>query len=52
MNAAIATKRGLMSIQGASLFVDVVGHGYPLVLMHGDPGADHYTLLLFRAPTS
>jgi proline iminopeptidase len=31
-----------------SLFVDVVGHGYPLVLMHGGPGADHLTLLPFR----
>jgi proline iminopeptidase len=30
------------------LFVDVVGHGYPLVLMHGGPGADHWTLLPFR----
>jgi proline iminopeptidase len=31
-----------------SLFVDVVGHGYPLALMHGGPSADHWTLLPFR----
>jgi proline iminopeptidase len=31
-----------------SLFVEVVGHGYPLLLMHGGPGADHWTLLSFR----
>lgn len=31
-----------------SLFVDVVGHGFPLVLMHAGPGADHYTLVPFR----
>jgi proline iminopeptidase len=37
-----------MPIRGASLFVKVVGHGYPMVLMHGGPGADHTTLLPFR----
>ena len=34
-----------MSIRGVSLFVKVVGHGYPLVLMHGGPGLDYTTLL-------
>jgi proline iminopeptidase len=34
-----------------SLFVDVVGHGYPLLLMHGGPGADHWSLLPFRRCT-
>ena len=37
-----------MSIRDVSLFVDVVGHGYPLLLMHGGPGADHWTMLPFR----
>jgi proline iminopeptidase len=37
-----------MSIRGVSLFIDVAGHGYPLVLMHRGPGADHCTLLPFR----
>jgi proline-specific peptidase len=37
-----------MSIRDVSLFVDVVGHGYPLVLMHGGPSADHYSMLPFR----
>jgi pimeloyl-ACP methyl ester carboxylesterase len=36
-----------MPIRDVSLFVDVVGDGYPLVLMHGGPGADHWTLLPF-----
>lgn len=34
-----------VSIQGISLFVKVIGHGYPLVLMHGGPGQDHTSLL-------
>lgn len=29
-------------------FVEVLGHGYPLLLMHGGPGADHWTLHSFR----
>jgi proline-specific peptidase len=37
-----------MPIRDVSLFVDVVGRGYPLVLMHGGPGADHWTMLPFR----
>ncbi len=37
-----------MSIRGISLNVKIVGKGYPLVLMHGGPGADLYTLLSFK----
>src|SRR5215217_4304191 len=37
-----------ISIRDVSLFVDVVGRGHPLLLMHGGPGADHYTMLPFR----
>jgi proline iminopeptidase len=37
-----------MSIRDVSLFVEVVGHGYPLLLMHGGPGAEHWTMLPFR----
>lgn len=37
-----------MQIRDASLFVKVLGQGYPLVLMHGGPGVDHSTLLSFR----
>jgi proline iminopeptidase len=37
-----------MSIRGVSLFVQVIGHGYPLLLMHGGPGEDHTTLLSLR----
>ena len=36
------------SIRDVSLFVDVVGDGYPLVLMHGGPGADHWSMVPFR----
>jgi proline iminopeptidase len=32
-------------IRDVSLFVKVIGQGYPLLLMHGGPGADHSTLL-------
>jgi proline iminopeptidase len=38
----------LMSIRDVSLFVEVVGDGYPLVLMHGGPGADHWSMHAFR----
>lgn len=37
-----------MLVRGVSLFVKVMGHGYPLVLMHGGPGVDHTTMLPFR----
>ena len=32
-------------IRGGSLFVKVVGSGYPLVLMHGGPGLDYQTMM-------
>lgn len=35
---------GLVKVRDVSLFVEVVGEGEPLVLMHGGPGADHWTL--------
>jgi len=37
-----------ISIRGVSLFVQVMGQGYPLVLMHGGPGQDYTTLLPFK----
>jgi proline iminopeptidase len=37
-----------MSIRGISLNVKVMGKGYPLVLMHGGPSADLYTMLEFK----
>jgi pimeloyl-ACP methyl ester carboxylesterase len=37
-----------MPIRDVSLFVQVLGQGYPLLLMHGGPGADHWTLAPFR----
>ena len=37
-----------MSIRGISLHVKVFGKGYPLVLMHGGPGADLFTMMGFR----
>jgi proline-specific peptidase len=45
------SRRGphLLKVRDVSLYVDVVGHGYPLVLMHGGPSADHYSMLPFRA---
>lgn len=38
-----------MPIRDISLFVKVIGQGYPLVIMHGGPGADHSTLLPLQA---
>ena len=40
--------RGLMPVRDVSLNVDIVGRGYPLVLMHGGPSADLWTLSAFR----
>jgi proline iminopeptidase len=34
----------MLKIRDVSLFVKVMGHGDPLVLMHGGPGLDHTTL--------
>jgi pimeloyl-ACP methyl ester carboxylesterase len=38
-----------IQVRGVSLFVEAMGHGYPLLLMHGGPGADHTSLLPLRA---
>jgi proline iminopeptidase len=38
----------MMSIRDVSLSVAIVGKGYPLVLMHGGPGGDQWTMLPFR----
>jgi proline-specific peptidase len=37
-----------IQIRDVSLFVKVVGQGYPLVLMHGGPSADLWTMMSFR----
>jgi len=37
-----------LPVRDVSLFVEVVGDGYPLLLMHGGPGADHWSLSSFR----
>jgi proline iminopeptidase len=38
----------MMRIRDVSLFVEVVGRGDPLLLMHGGPGLDHWSLTPFR----
>src|SRR5512146_2784361 len=40
-----------MPIRDVRLFAEVVGRGYPLALMHGGPGGDHWTMLPFRQLT-
>ena len=37
-----------MKIRDVSLYVEVIGHGDPLLLMHGGPGLDHVSLTPFR----
>lgn len=37
-----------MRIRDVSLFVEVIGHGPPLLLMHGGPGADHWSFAGLR----
>jgi proline iminopeptidase len=38
----------MMPIRDVSLHVETIGTGDPLLLMHGGPGADMYTMLPFR----
>jgi proline iminopeptidase len=38
----------MTSIRDVSLHVEISGTGHPLLLMHGGPGADLYTLLPFQ----
>lgn len=38
----------LIPVRDVSLFVETRGSGAPLVLMHGGPGADHWTLVALR----
>jgi proline iminopeptidase len=38
-----------IQIRDVSLHVKVMGKGYPLVLMHGGPGADLYTMMSFKS---
>jgi pimeloyl-ACP methyl ester carboxylesterase len=35
-------------IRDVSLFVEVIGQGYPLLFMHGGPGQDHTSLSAFQ----
>ena len=37
-----------MLIRDFSMNVKIMGHGFPLLLMHGGPGADLYTMLAFK----
>lgn len=41
-------RRGRIRVNDVSLYVDVAGDGNPIVLLHGGPGADHWTLEPFR----
>lgn len=38
----------MVRLADVSLYVDVVGHGEPVLLMHGGPSADLWTLTTFR----
>ena len=48
MSTSVVSRRGLIEVRDVSLFVEIVGSGCPLLLMHGGPGADHHTLHQFR----
>jgi proline iminopeptidase len=37
-----------MRIRDVDLFVEIIGHGPPLLLMHGGPGADHWSMKPFE----
>jgi hypothetical protein len=40
-------KPGTIAVGDVSLFVEVVGKGHPLVLTHGGPSADLWTMSAF-----
>jgi proline iminopeptidase len=47
-SSARRARQANVKIRDVTLHVDVVGHGYPLVLMHGGPSSDLWTLSAFR----
>jgi proline iminopeptidase len=49
MNGPGSAKAGRVSVRDVSLFVEAMGAGDPVVLLHGGPGADHWTLHAFGA---
>ncbi|HET8662635.1 MAG TPA: alpha/beta hydrolase [Micromonosporaceae bacterium] len=48
LSTARRIRPGRVPIRDTSLYVEMVGHGHPLLLMHGGPSADHWTLGAFR----
>src|SRR5512140_2527 len=38
----------MIAVRDVSLYVEAVGRGYPLLVMHGGPGGDHCTMLDLR----
>ena len=38
----------LLKVRDVALFADIIGQGYPLLLMHGGPSLDHWSLTPFR----
>lgn len=44
----LGTRPGRIQVRDAELYVEVLGHGPPLLLMHGGPGTDHWSLRTFR----
>jgi proline-specific peptidase len=38
----------VMRIRDVDLFVNVIGEGYPMLIMHGGPGVDHSTMLALQ----
>ena len=44
----MVTRSGRLSIGDISLYVEMMGDGHPIVLMHGGPGADHWSMSPFR----
>jgi pimeloyl-ACP methyl ester carboxylesterase len=48
MTTSHRSGRRRISVRDVSLYVDVIGRGSPLALMHGGPSADLWTLAAFR----
>ena len=41
MTAAQPARQGMVSLENARLFYEVIGNGEPIIVVHGGPGLDH-----------
>ena len=50
MNDVYPIKEGFIDVDGLSLYYTEIGHGEPLVVLHGGPGSSHNYFLPYLLP--